>query len=373
MKKALKFIVSSIIFLIAWFGQITIAMFLSMGFYGGQLVANPIIAVATLAGLFTSYKLVKRINKSSFMIKMYTSKKDKETKPSRKLDNTHKSQVWKKWGIRVLTISVVISGLVFAFSEFSENQQNKRHVLRHEVFPVSSIYNKFNGLESMYTWLYDNGMYIESFEKFKDQFLGNDSEKMLLHKDMLNYSYFEDHFSEFRHFDQIFTTYQERYIELKTNDLGEIKKGIAYDVNGNLLGLFSDDGNREGPWKEYYSDNTLAIEGEYKNGLMHGYFKHFSESGVLRHEGKYINGSGALSIASGIPNNGRDSTHVFYYVSGEKEGSFFYTKNSRGRLKLTRLERWYKNGVKSKTSEYNYEGKERNVREWDEKGLPIKK
>lgn len=367
MKTALKFIVSSSIFLIAWVVQITVGMFLSMEFYGGQLVANPIIAVATIAGFFTSYKLVKRINKSSLMIKMYTSKKDKETKPSIKSDNTHKYQVWKKWGIRVLTISVVISGLVFAFSEFYYHQQNKRHILIN-VNSYSGI--KLYGLESMYTWLYDNGMYIESFEKFKHQFLGNDSEKRLLHKDLLNYYYFEEHFSEFSYFDQIFTSYQEKYLELKTNDLGEIKKRIAYDVKGNLLGVFSEDGNREGPWKEYYSDNTLAIEGEYKNGLMHGYFKHYSELGILRHEGKYINGSReVINQQSGIPISGRDSTHVYYYSSGEKSDSYFYEK---GKL-ADYSESWYRNGVKRKRTSYSWKGEPRGVWEWDKKGMPIKK
>ena len=92
----------------------------------------------------------------------------------------------------------------------------------------------------------------------------------------------------------------------------------------------------------------------------------------LRHEGKYINGSGAIDRYSGIPINGRDSTHVVYYFSGEKHASFFY-KNYGGKLKRTRVEEWYKNGVKSRTSEFNYRGVEHNVLKWDEKGLPIKK
>jgi antitoxin component YwqK of YwqJK toxin-antitoxin module len=105
----------------------------------------------------------------------------------------------------------------------------------------------------------------------------------------------------------------------ETNKVHRVETNIAYDAKDNRLGSFSNSGEREGNWKLYYNDNTLASEGNYSVGFRNGYFKHYYKNGILCHEGAYLNGSHELNPNSGIPQSGRTGLHIFYFDNGALE------------------------------------------------------
>lgn len=65
-----------------------------------------------------------------------------------------------------------------------------------------------------------------------------------------------------------------------------------YNYAGSLIkeGQY-ENGKKSGTWVTYYSVNgEKRTEGDYKYGLMEGYWKYYSSKGVLRAEGEYKNG-----------------------------------------------------------------------------------
>ena len=67
--------------------------------------------------------------------------------------------------------------------------------------------------------------------------------------------------------------------------------GKGYDINGNIIYELI---NGKGEVKEYensnYSNENIIFEGEYLNGLKHGYGKEYNKKGYLIFEGKFLNG-----------------------------------------------------------------------------------
>lgn len=152
----------------------------------------------------------------------------------------------------------------------------------------------------------------------------------------------------------------------ETNKVHRIETNVAYDAKDNRLGSLSNSGEREGKWKLYYNDNTLASEGVYSAGFRNGYFKHYFKNGILCHEGAYLNGSHELNPNSGIPQSGRTGLHIFYFDNGALE-----TKSNfrEGQLHGS-YEGWHANGVKAASAEYRY-GNEISIMYWDESGMSI--
>lgn len=163
------------------------------------------------------------------------------------------------------------------------------------------------------------------------------------------------------------------------NEVDNIQDGKAYDVDGNYLGSFSDNGQKNGDWKQYYSlgyefisaDKTpiVAYVGNYTNGLMNGNFKYYYPDGTLKHEGYYKDGTHELNENNGIPAVGREGLHIFYYNNGAVSNKHHFLDGKAEGLH----EDWHKNGIKKREANYRNDYIEGKYQEWDDKGNCIKK
>lgn len=129
---------------------------------------------------------------------------------------------------------------------------------------------------------------------------------------------------------------------------GSIERSEMYH-NGILTGegLMLDDGSKDGPWKEYYSDGTLKAEGRYDAGKQVGEWKYyysggkisqtarFTKSGKADGTWKWFYEDGKLLREENFRNGLRDGTLSEYdedgkliqegeFVDGEEDGSWFY-------------------------------------------------
>lgn len=87
---------------------------------------------------------------------------------------------------------------------------------------------------------------------------------------------------------------------------GMIEKTMLYK-NGFVAGegIVKEDGNRHGPWKDYYPDGSLKAEGNYDNGKQTGLWKFYYPGGKIEQTGKYSK-SGKL-----------EGTWKWYFDSGQ--------------------------------------------------------
>jgi antitoxin component YwqK of YwqJK toxin-antitoxin module len=69
---------------------------------------------------------------------------------------------------------------------------------------------------------------------------------------------------------------------------GVVEKSFLYR-NGLIVGegIVKDDGNRHGPWKEFYPDGSLKAEGKYENGKPTGEWKFYYSNGKMEQTGRY--------------------------------------------------------------------------------------
>ena len=87
---------------------------------------------------------------------------------------------------------------------------------------------------------------------------------------------------------------------------GKVEKSVLYR-NGQVIGegIVQDDGNRDGPWKDYYPDGSLKAEGNYENGKQTGPWKYYHANGKTEQSGRYSK--------QGKP----DGTWLWYFESGQ--------------------------------------------------------
>jgi antitoxin component YwqK of YwqJK toxin-antitoxin module len=90
------------------------------------------------------------------------------------------------------------------------------------------------------------------------------------------------------------------------NEAGEIERAFLYK-NGAVIGegLIKEDGNRDGPWRDYYPDGKIRSEGKYDNGKQVGEWRYYFENGKTEQSGKF-NKSGKT-----------DGTWKWYYDNGQ--------------------------------------------------------
>ena len=69
---------------------------------------------------------------------------------------------------------------------------------------------------------------------------------------------------------------------------GNIEKAYLYQ-NGVIIGegIVKEDGNRNGPWKDFYPDGSLKSEGNYDNGKQTGEWKFYHSNGKIEQSGKF--------------------------------------------------------------------------------------
>lgn len=86
------------------------------------------------------------------------------------------------------------------------------------------------------------------------------------------------------------------------------KQGLSreYDEEGNIITLyeynndflvsrerinrFDENGDKQGPWKEFYDNGNIKKEMTFRNSLLHGYYKEYNERGILTSTMLYDNG-----------------------------------------------------------------------------------
>ena len=75
------------------------------------------------------------------------------------------------------------------------------------------------------------------------------------------------------------------------NEKGEVEKSYIFH-NGKIIaeGVFTDSGEHDGLWKEYYDDHSLKSEGNYQHDKKIGTWKYYYPNGQLQETGDYENG-----------------------------------------------------------------------------------
>ncbi|MCF8227610.1 MAG: toxin-antitoxin system YwqK family antitoxin [Bacteroidales bacterium] len=68
----------------------------------------------------------------------------------------------------------------------------------------------------------------------------------------------------------------------------EYEKG--YITRRERINRFDQQQKRHGAWKEFYNNEVVKMEGNYKHGQPHGYFKTYDREGNLLKAEKYLNG-----------------------------------------------------------------------------------
>jgi len=70
---------------------------------------------------------------------------------------------------------------------------------------------------------------------------------------------------------------------------GRVVNSYIYDDNGFLLseGIVDEGGNRNGNWKDFYSDGKVQGEGQYSNNRKSGAWKYYNKDGKIQQTGSY--------------------------------------------------------------------------------------
>jgi antitoxin component YwqK of YwqJK toxin-antitoxin module len=131
------------------------------------------------------------------------------------------------------------------------------------------------------------------------------------------------------------------------NKKGEVERAYVFR-KGKIIeeGIITDAGEKEGNWKEYYSDRNLKAIGFYKNDEKQGEWKYYYPGGQLEQIGKFVDGqpdsvwnwyyqSGKLLRKEYFYNGLPDGLLTEYteegliitkgdYIEGKKEGTWIY-------------------------------------------------
>jgi antitoxin component YwqK of YwqJK toxin-antitoxin module len=131
------------------------------------------------------------------------------------------------------------------------------------------------------------------------------------------------------------------------NESGQVEKAYVFR-KGVIIGegVFTDAGEKEGLWKEYYPDGKLKATGVYNKDEREGVWKFYYPSGQLEQVGAYLNGepdsvwkwyhaNGQLMREENFYNGLSDGLMTEYnadgkviiqgdYIEGKREGKWFY-------------------------------------------------
>ncbi len=131
------------------------------------------------------------------------------------------------------------------------------------------------------------------------------------------------------------------------DEQGHVKKAYIFrDGHKIAEGIFTDAGQREGFWKQYYLDGSLKATGNYTKDLKTGLWKYFYPDGALEETGKYVDNEpdslwrwyypdGKILRTESFYEGQEDGTYIEYddngnvitkgeYVEGQKEGKWVY-------------------------------------------------
>lgn len=134
------------------------------------------------------------------------------------------------------------------------------------------------------------------------------------------------------------------------DDDGNVVDSRVYD-NGVVLyeGIIDEEGNKQGPWKEYYATGELKAEGHYKDNLKVKTWIYYYRSGKVEQTGRYRSGltegkwtwnyeNGMTwreeeyvgGLEDGLSIEYSDTGHVIAtgeYIEGFREGSWTFEVN----------------------------------------------
>ena len=216
-----------------------------------------------------------------------------------------------------------------------------------------------------------------------------------------------------------------------------VKEGVTrrFDQEGELIGgaVFENDilvaegvttetGKREGPWKEFWSDGSLRLEGSYTDGKKEGRWLFYHPSGEKEQQGVYLNDmihgqwtwwyvggsihreesynkgkpegafleldtAGEALVSGQYMGGERDGlwrVHVNdhieegHYLAGEKHGKWIHTYGSGRRQfegefdfgqPVGKHQHWHPNGVLEESGKYEGGVKHKKWRLYDEAGV----
>ena len=136
-------------------------------------------------------------------------------------------------------------------------------------------------------------------------------------------------------------------VKREYNADGNVEKAYLYK-NGVITGegIIKEDGNHDGPWKDFYPDGSLKAEGNYDNGKQTGEWKYYHANGKIEQVGKFNKqgkfegtwkwyfDNGQLLKEESYRNGLRDGMSTEYdetgtvvtegeYVNGEEDGPWF--------------------------------------------------
>jgi len=118
-----------------------------------------------------------------------------------------------------------------------------------------------------------------------------------------------------------------------------------------LINRKDKDGQKEGVWKEFYSDRTVKTEGTFRNDQRDGYWKEYSERGELLQTTKYVDGVyvedaeelSDLNVKESYYEKGKGEGKLKFrgtYREGKKQGTHIWF-NEDGSIDSTKV---YRNG-----------------------------
>ncbi|GMT45229.1 MAG: hypothetical protein IEMM0006_1061 [bacterium] len=117
-------------------------------------------------------------------------------------------------------------------------------------------------------------------------------------------------------------------IRREYDESGKVKRAFIFR-NGKMIakGIFTDAGEQEGFWKEFYINGSLKAAGSYTKDLKTGLWKYYYSDGEMEETGKYHDGD-------------PDSVWLWYYPNG----------------KLLRTENFYEGLEDGSYTEYDMQG-----------------
>jgi antitoxin component YwqK of YwqJK toxin-antitoxin module len=156
---------------------------------------------------------------------------------------------------------------------------------------------------------------------------------------------------------------------------GTVVNAIIYNENGVKIseGVVDEQGNRRGPWTDFYLTGEVKARGSYRNNLRTGEWTYYFRNGRVEQTGNYLRGrfdgewvwnhdNGAIWRKEFYFNGNEDGYLVEYdregniitegnYINGEKDGEWFYTMGDhteKGKyiigLKEGKWEHFYQDG-----------------------------
>ncbi|MFZ5939125.1 MAG: toxin-antitoxin system YwqK family antitoxin [Bacteroidota bacterium] len=132
------------------------------------------------------------------------------------------------------------------------------------------------------------------------------------------------------------------------NQEGVVINAIVYNDDGIKVseGIIDDEGNINGPWKDFYPTGEIRARGSYRNNQKSGPWVYYFKNGTTEQKGDYLRdrfeGSwiwyypdGSVCREENYFNGEEDGNFIEYapdgkilssgkYISGEREGEWFY-------------------------------------------------